>query len=60
MTETIYGRNAVYESVRAQRRTFHQLTMAEGIRKSPVIERILALAEELAIPVEWTGRDDLD
>ncbi len=60
MRETLYGRNAVYESLTAGRRTFYQLTLAEGVRETGVVEEILYLAEQRDVPVTYTNRQNLD
>lgn len=60
MTEALYGRNAVYEALRAKRRDFYRLTLAEGMRERDVIEQILRLARELGLPVEYADRGTLD
>jgi 23S rRNA (guanosine2251-2'-O)-methyltransferase len=58
--ETLYGRNAVYESLRAGRRTFHRLVIAETVRDTEVIDDILTLAESADVTVEWVPRRSLD
>jgi hypothetical protein len=44
MTDYLYGRWAVLESLRAGRRTFEQLLLAEGIEEKGIIETILNTA----------------
>lgn len=60
MRETLYGRNAVYETLRANRRQFYKLLLAEGVRSTDAIDQILRLAHDLGVPVEYTDRDNLD
>ncbi len=60
MRETIYGRNGVYESLRAGRRTFYRLTLADTVRAGAIIKDILALAEEAGVPVDRVPRRNLD
>jgi len=60
MRETLYGRNAVYESLRAARRKFFQLTLAETVRTADVIDDILAMAERAHLPVKRAPRRHLD
>lgn len=60
MRETLYGRNAVYESLRAGRRGFDRLLLAQGIREREVVEEILRLARETGVPVERVGRGTLE
>lgn len=60
MREALYGRNAVYEALRAGRREFYGLSLAEGTRESDVIDRIIRLAEDAEVPVQRVARGDLD
>jgi 23S rRNA (guanosine2251-2'-O)-methyltransferase len=58
--ETLYGRNAVYETLRAGRRDFYKLTLAEGIRETDVIGQIVDLAREKGVRVEHADRTTLE
>lgn len=58
--ETLYGRNAVCEALRAERRKPYRLILAEGVRQAGVIASILSLAEQRGVPVSRTKRHDLD
>jgi 23S rRNA (guanosine2251-2'-O)-methyltransferase len=58
--ETLYGRNTVYETLRAARREFYQLSLAEGVRESDVVDQILYLAEEAGVPIERVDRRDME
>ena len=60
MRETLYGRNAVYESLRADRRQFFRLTMADTARNAGIVGNILTLAEGAAVPVERIPRRRLN
>ncbi len=60
MREWLYGRNAVYESLRARRRQFFRLRLAQGIDEKGRLEEILNLAAKLKIPIERVGRNNLD
>jgi 23S rRNA (guanosine2251-2'-O)-methyltransferase len=60
MRETLYGRNPVCESLRAGRRAFYRLTLAEGMRETAVLDDILYLAEQHDVPVTYTDRRELD
>lgn len=60
MRETLYGRNAVYESLRAGRRQFYRLLIAETVRVVDVVADILRLAEAVDVPVERVPRRHLD
>ncbi|MDW8068355.1 MAG: 23S rRNA (guanosine(2251)-2'-O)-methyltransferase RlmB [Anaerolineae bacterium] len=60
MRETLYGRHAVYESLRAGRRTFYRLLIADTVRATDVVSDILTLAERAGVPVERVPRRHLD
>lgn len=60
MTEALYGRNAVRESLRAGRRDFYRLTVAEGIKERPIITDILDLSAQLSIPTRQADREELE
>jgi 23S rRNA (guanosine2251-2'-O)-methyltransferase len=57
--EALYGRNPVREVLRAGRRTFRRLLLAEGVRRNPQVEEVVALARRRGCPVETGSRDDL-
>jgi len=58
--EILYGRNSVYEALRARRRRCHGLMLAEGAKGSHSTSRIIHLAQELGIPLRWVSRKQLD
>ncbi len=60
MSETLYGRNAVYESLRAGRRKPYKVMLAEGIRQTDVVGQIVSLARRVGVPVQRVTRLDLD
>lgn len=60
MRETLYGRNAVCESLLAGRRKSYNLMLAEGIQETDIVNRILFLAEQAGAPVTRVKRRDLD
>ncbi len=60
MRETLYGRNAVRESLRAGRRKPYRLVLAESVRHTDVISHIIFLAEQAGVPVERTDQRNLD
>jgi len=60
MKETIYSRNAVYETLRAKRRQPLSLEIAEGIKEKGRLSEILQLAKERKIPVKRVPRGRLD
>lgn len=60
MRETLYGRNAVFEALRAGRRKFFRLRLADTVRAAGVINDILGLAQDLGVSVEEVPRRHLD
>jgi len=59
MKEWIWGRNPVYEVLRARRRKVYQLRMAEGVKTEGRVREILRLAKEKSIPVSQVPREVL-
>ncbi len=60
MRETLYGRQAVRESLRAGRRQPYALLLAEGIVESPIIEEIIALAKKKRVPIKYLSRREME
>ena len=60
MKETLYSRNAVYETLRADRRQAFSLEIAEGVKEKGRLSEILRLAKERKIPVKRVPRGRLD
>jgi 23S rRNA (guanosine2251-2'-O)-methyltransferase len=60
MKEWIWGRNPVYESLRANRRQFYELRVAQGLQKDKRLDQIISLAKGAKIPISQVPRDDLD
>ncbi|MEA3377559.1 MAG: 23S rRNA (guanosine(2251)-2'-O)-methyltransferase RlmB [Chloroflexota bacterium] len=60
MREALYGRNAVYETLRARRRDFYKLSLAEGIRETDIVDQIVHLAQQANVPIESVDRQALD
>jgi 23S rRNA (guanosine2251-2'-O)-methyltransferase len=60
MRETIYGRNPVYETLRARRREVFGLQVAEGVQARGRMAEILDLAARRKVPVESVKRPRLD
>lgn len=60
MRETLYGRNAVCESLRAGRRRPYKLTLAEGVRQTDVVGQIVFLAKQAGVTASRTERRNLD
>ena len=60
MREWLYGRNAVYEALRARRRQFFRLRLAQGVDEKGHLGDILRMANALKLPVENVPRNNLD
>jgi 23S rRNA (guanosine2251-2'-O)-methyltransferase len=60
MRETIYGRNPVYECLRAERREVFRLLIAQGTKERGTLGAILSFASRMHIPVERVDRGQLD
>ncbi|MDQ3004755.1 MAG: 23S rRNA (guanosine(2251)-2'-O)-methyltransferase RlmB [Chloroflexota bacterium] len=60
MKEFIYSRNAVYETLRAQRRDVFRIELAEGVQVKSRLTEIIALASQRKIPVVKAPRGRLD
>jgi 23S rRNA (guanosine2251-2'-O)-methyltransferase len=60
MKEFIYGRNPVFETLRARRRDVFRLQVAEGVQDKGRLTEILDLAAKRKIPVERVPRQRLD
>ena len=61
MSELIYGRNAVRESLRAQRRTFKRVLVSSNAQeKTGTLADITKLAADLGIPCERVDKQRLD
>jgi 23S rRNA (guanosine2251-2'-O)-methyltransferase len=60
MKEWVYGRNAVYECLRAKRRQFFRLRLAQGVEEKGRVPDILRAIAALKLPVEKVSRNNLD
>jgi 23S rRNA (guanosine2251-2'-O)-methyltransferase len=60
MKEYIYGRNPVYETLRAKRRQIFGLQLAEGAQEKGRLSEILQMAKERRIPLQRVPRAKLD
>jgi 23S rRNA (guanosine2251-2'-O)-methyltransferase len=60
MKEFIYGRNPVYETLRAKRRDVFRLQVAEGVQDRGRLTEIFDLAAKRKIPIERVPRTRLD
>ena len=59
MRETLYGRQAVRESLRAGRRTPYRLVLMDRVLSMPIIEEIEALAEAANVPLDRVSRHEM-
>ena len=60
MTEIIYGRFPVLETLRAKRRSISRIEIAKGIKKTDLVSEILNLAANQNIPIVEQPRKSLD
>jgi len=60
MQELIYGRNPIYECLRAQRRDVVKITLARGAQEKGSLADIVALAQKQRIPLQRVERQQLD
>ncbi len=60
MKEIIYGRNAVYETLRAGRRQVFALDVAEGVQEKGRVAQVVALARKRNIPLRRVPRARLE
>jgi len=60
MRDWIYGRNAVYEALLANRRQFFQVRLAQGVQEKGRLADILEMAAARKLPIERLARQRLD
>jgi 23S rRNA (guanosine2251-2'-O)-methyltransferase len=60
VSEIIYGRRPAYESLRAGRRAFRRVLIAEGSEDSEILRDIRSGAQAAGVRVEQARRDQLD
>jgi 23S rRNA (guanosine2251-2'-O)-methyltransferase len=60
MKEWLSGRNPVYEALRANRRQFFRLWVAEGVQDKGHLEEIRSICTRMKCPVEHVPRPRLD
>ncbi len=60
MRERLYGRNPVYETLRAARRRFYRLWVADGVQVKGSLRAALRLAGEKGVEVQRLPRRKLD
>lgn len=59
MREILFGRQAVRESLRADRRQPFALLLLEGIKPAPIVNEIIKLAKQKRLPIKTYSRHDL-
>ncbi len=60
MRDFLYGRNAIREALRAERRQVYKLWIAEGVKESEPVAEILTIARQRQVPWQRTERCQLD
>ncbi|MBN1584391.1 MAG: 23S rRNA (guanosine(2251)-2'-O)-methyltransferase RlmB [Anaerolineae bacterium] len=60
MKELLYGRNPIYECLRAARRDVSQLSIATGVQEKGILSATLRLAQQRRIPIQRLDRHQLD
>lgn len=60
MTDLLYGRNAIRETLRAGRRRIYKLWIAKGVKETGPVAEILAAARQRRIPWQYAERRQLD
>ncbi len=60
MKEWLYGRNPVYETLRAGRRHLFRLWLAQGVKEKGHLIEILQMSVERQVPIERVPRQRLD
>lgn len=60
MKEFIYGRNPIYETLRARRRTAFSLLLAEGVQEKGRLIEIVDRVRKYKLPIERVTRTRLD
>ncbi len=60
MRETLYGRQAVRESLRAQRRDAFRLLLAESAVSAPILDEIMETVQARRIPVARLSRHEME
>ncbi len=59
MAEWVYGRNAVYETLRARRRRVHALLVAQGMEETPRLQEILQTCRQQGVHIRHVDRQRL-
>ncbi|MGQ9472466.1 MAG: 23S rRNA (guanosine(2251)-2'-O)-methyltransferase RlmB [Candidatus Caldatribacteriaceae bacterium] len=59
MKQVIYGRQPVWEALRARKRSFEKLILRQGV-SGEIVTEIIRIAKQLQIPIEWQTEEDLE
>lgn len=60
MSEWLYGRNPIFEALRANRRKFFHLQVAQGAQEKGRLAEIVNLARKRGVQVSYVPRQELD
>jgi 23S rRNA (guanosine2251-2'-O)-methyltransferase len=60
MREYLYGRNPIYECLRAARRDVFQISIAKGVKEKGTLAAIVSLAQQRRVAVQTVDRRQLD
>ena len=60
MGEILYGRQPVYETLRAARRQVHKVLLAQGVKTGGIVGQIVGLARKAGVAVQKVERRELD
>jgi 23S rRNA (guanosine2251-2'-O)-methyltransferase len=60
MREVIYSRQAVREALRAGRRRFFRLLLADGLASDPILDEIIGLAQRQHIAIVHRSRHEIE
>jgi len=60
MREWIYGRNPVYEVIRANRRHLFLLCVAEGVQERGRLKEVIQICRVKDLPIQYVPRNKLD
>ena len=60
MKEWIIGRNPIYETLRARRRNYFRLLVAQGVEEKGRLSEIIQLAAQRKVPVSRVHRQQIE
>ncbi len=60
MRETLYGRQAIRELLRAERRDVYRLFLVDGTIRAPIVDEIVDLAEARGISIQSVSRYEME